>query len=93
MRAHCDVTAWLLDASCRWENLEVIKLPLENERQQGAALVDAKLSDFVNYRPAEGVFSAKRLSFQEEVVDNRLSELRPFGHNSSDPFLIAFHRR
>jgi len=73
--------------------VEMSELSLENEGEQWASLGDAKLADFVNNPTVMSVLSGKGLCLKEERIDSSLSQLRPFGNNSTDPFFIAFYRR
>lgn len=67
-------------------------LSLENERKERAPLGDVDLADLVNNLAVQRLISGESLGLKEKGVDICLTQLRPFGNNSTDPFLVAFYR-
>ena len=67
-------------------------LSLEHERNKGASERDDILADFVNYTAVERLLCREGLGLQEKPIDGSAVDLRPFGNNSRDPFLVAFYR-
>ncbi len=74
-------------------NVNMDLLSLEDQRKDWASLGDARLADFVNNPGVQGLIGTQGLSLKEESINCPLSQLRPFGYNTTDSFFIAFHRR